>query len=155
MENLNVSRAVALTGPYLGDRVSRYRPGILAYLRGRIALMTAVAALGSASRTGSNYEGDRPMTQLKNIRNVIAMTTLLAGLAMTGVSAFAQTSTPAPGGDHGKGMMSSGEAMKPGMMVMDPEMRRKMSRMMDNCDRMMESMVPKDGGTTPSVPNKG
>jgi hypothetical protein len=79
---------------------------------------------------------------------------LLAGLAIAGVPAFAQTSTPPPGGDHGKGMMPSGEAMKPGMM-MDPEMRRKMSRMMDNCNRMMESMMPKNDGTTPSVPNKG
>jgi hypothetical protein len=47
MENLNVSRATALTGPYLGDRVSRHLLGIPAYLRGRIALMTAVAALGA------------------------------------------------------------------------------------------------------------
>jgi hypothetical protein len=51
-------------------------------------------------------------------------------------------------------MMSSGDAMKPGMM-MDPEMRRKMSRMMDNCDRMMESIMPKDDGATPLVPHKG
>ena len=94
------------------------------------------------------------MTQMKRIHGVIAMTALLAGLAMAGVPAFAQTSTPVPGGDHGKGMMPSGEAMKPGMM-MDPEMRGKMSRMVDNCNRMMESMMPKDGGTAPSVPNKG
>jgi hypothetical protein len=94
------------------------------------------------------------MTQMKRIHGVITMTALFAGLAMAGVPAFAQTSTPAPGGDHGKGMMPSGDAMKPGMM-MDPAMRQKMSRMMDNCNRMMESMVPKDGGTTPSVPNKG
>ena len=82
------------------------------------------------------------MTQMKRIHGVIAMTALLAGLAMAGVPAFAQTSTPAPGGDRGKGMMPSGDAMKPGMMMMDPEMRQKMSRMMDNCNRMMESMVP-------------
>jgi Spy/CpxP family protein refolding chaperone len=91
---------------------------------------------------------------MKRIRDVIAMTALLAGLAMAGVPAFAQTSAPAPGGDHGKSMMPGGDAMKPGMM-MDPEMRQKMSRMMDNCNRMMESMMPKGGDATPSVPGKG
>jgi hypothetical protein len=94
------------------------------------------------------------MAQLNRILGGIAIVGLLAGLAMAGVPAFAQTSTLAPGGDHGKGMMPSGDAMKPGMM-MDPAMRQQMSRMMDNCNRMMESMMPKDGGATPSVPNKG
>ena len=94
------------------------------------------------------------MTRMKIIYCYIAMIALLVGLAMAGVPAFAQTSNPAPGGDDRKGMMPSGDAMMPGMM-MDPAMRQQMSRMMDNCNLMMESMVPKDGGTTPSVPNKG
>jgi hypothetical protein len=94
------------------------------------------------------------MTQRKRIRGVITMVGLLAGLAMAGVPAFAQTNTPPPGAGEGKGMMPGGDAMKPGMM-MDPQMRAKMSRMMDNCNRMMESMMPKDGGTNSSVPNKG
>jgi hypothetical protein len=47
MENLNVSRAAALTGPHLGNRVSRRRLGIPAYLRGRNGLVIAVAALGT------------------------------------------------------------------------------------------------------------
>ena len=94
------------------------------------------------------------MTQMERISGVIATVGLLAGLAMPGIPAFAQTSAPAPGADQGKGLMPGGEAMKPGMM-MDPAMRQKMSRMMDNCNRMMESMFPKDGVTTPPVPNKG
>ena len=94
------------------------------------------------------------MTQMKRMPGVIATMGLLAGLAMVSISAFAQTSAPAPGADQGKGMMPGGEPMKPGMM-MDPAMRQKMSRMMDNCNRMMDSMMPKDGVTTPPVPNKG
>ena len=61
------------------------------------------------------------MTSMKSIRDVVAVAGLLAGLAMAGVPAFAQTSTPAPGGDPGKGMMPGGDAMKPGMMI-DPAM---------------------------------
>jgi hypothetical protein len=94
------------------------------------------------------------MTRMKRMFGVIATAGLLAGLAMAGIPAFAQTSAPAPGAGQAKGMMPGGEAMKPGMM-MDPAMRQKMSRMMDNCNRMMESMMPKDGVTTPPVPNKG
>jgi hypothetical protein len=46
--------------------------------------------------------------------------------------------------------MKNGGMMKSGMM-MGPEMRRKMSRMMDNCNRMMKAMNPtKDGTPTPS-----
>jgi hypothetical protein len=48
MENLNVSRAVVLTGPYLGDRGSRYRLGIPAYLKGRGSLLIVAAVLGAA-----------------------------------------------------------------------------------------------------------
>jgi hypothetical protein len=94
------------------------------------------------------------MTQMKRMPGIIATAGLLAGLAMAGIPAFAQTSAPAPGAGQAKGMMPGGEAMKPGMMR-DPAMRQKMSRMMDNCNRMMESMMPKDGGATPSAPDKG
>jgi Spy/CpxP family protein refolding chaperone len=98
------------------------------------------------------------MAHVRRTQGVIAVAGLLAGVAMAGVSAFAQTNAPAPSVDQGNGMhhgMNSG-AMKPGMM-MDQEMQQKMSRMMDNCNRMMESMMPNKGGaTTPSAPtNKG
>ncbi len=89
------------------------------------------------------------MARMNRTQGVIAMAGLLAGLAMAGVPAFAQTSAPAPREAQGKGMM------QPGMM--DQEMMQKMSRMMDNCNRMMESMMQNKGGTTsPSAPmNKG
>ena len=77
---------------------------------------------------------------------------------LAGIPAWAQTKAPTQT-DQGNGMMRrgmpNGEGMKSGMM-MDPEMQQKMSRMMDNCNRMMESMTPnEDGVTSPSVPNKG
>jgi hypothetical protein len=100
------------------------------------------------------------MTQTNRTKSRIVIAGLLAGIALASLPAFAQTNAPASGADQGSGMMQhampSGEAMKPGMM-MDQGMQRKMSRMMDNCNRMMESMTPnKDGTPTPSAPtNKG
>ena len=100
------------------------------------------------------------MTQTNRTKNRIVIAGLLAGLALASLPAFAQTNTPAPEADQGSGMMQhgmpDGGAMKPGMM-MDQGMRQKMSRMMDNCNRMMESMAPtKDGTPAPSAPpNKG
>jgi len=95
------------------------------------------------------------MAQMNKAR-IIAATGLLAGL-VAGIPAWAQTNAPAPT-DQGSHMMQhgmpNGGAMKPSMM-MDPEMRQKMSRMMDNCDRLMESMTPSKDGAGPSVPNKG
>jgi hypothetical protein len=96
------------------------------------------------------------MAQMNNKARVIATTGLLAGLAMAGIPAWAQTNAPAPT-DQGSHMMQrempNGEGVKPGMM-MDPEMRQKMSRMMDRCNGMMESMTPNKDGAGPSVPNK-
>jgi hypothetical protein len=44
--------------------------------------------------------------------------------------------------------------MMPGMM-MNEEMQQKMVRMMDNCNRMMETMMQNKGTTTPPAsPNK-
>ena len=100
------------------------------------------------------------MTQTIRTKSGIVIAGLLAGVAWAGLLAFAQTNAPAPGTDQGSGMMQhgmpNGGAMKPGMM-MDHDMQQKMSRMMDNCNRMMESMAPnKDGAPTPPAPaNKG
>jgi len=100
------------------------------------------------------------MTQTNRTKNRIVIAGLLAGLALASLPAFAQTNAPAPEADQGSGMMQhgmpSGNSMKPGMM-MDQGMRQKMSRMMDNCNRMMASMAStKDGTPVPSVPpNKG
>ncbi len=100
------------------------------------------------------------MTQTNRTKNRIVIAGLLVGLALASLPAFAQTNTPAPEVDQGSGMMQhgmpNGSAMKPGMM-MDQGLQQKMSRMMDDCNRMMESMMPnKEGMPTPSAPaNKG
>lgn len=97
------------------------------------------------------------MAQMNRIHGVIAAVGLLAGVALVDTHAVAQTNAPAPSGDQGKGMMpdgmGNGGMMKPGMM-MNPDMQQRMSRMMDNCNRMMESMIP-NKGDTPTPPNKG
>jgi hypothetical protein len=100
------------------------------------------------------------MIQTISTKSGIVIAGLLAGVAFVSLPAFAQTNVPAPHTDQGSGMMQhgmpNGGAMKPGMM-MDHDMQQKMSLMMDNCNRMMESMAPnKDGTPTPPAPtNKG
>ena len=87
----------------------------------------------------------RTMAQMNKTKRVIAMAGLLAGLALAGASAFAQTNTPSAPANQGGAMMDhempTGQGgMMPGMM--NGEMQQKMTRMMDNCNRMMED---KDG----------
>lgn len=98
------------------------------------------------------------MAQMNKIKGAIAMAGLVGGLALAGVPAFAQTPTPStPQAAPGNGMMMmkdmpNGQAGMP----MNPEMMQKMSKMMDNCNNMMESMKKKDGTDAPSAPaNKG
>ena len=85
------------------------------------------------------------MAEMNKTKRVIAMAGLLAGLALAGASAIAQTSVPAAPENQGGAMMDHGTpngqgGMMPGMM-MDGKMQQKMTRMMDNCNRMMESTV--------------
>jgi hypothetical protein len=100
------------------------------------------------------------MTQTNRTTSRIVIVGLLAGIALASLPAFAQTNAPASGADQGSGMMQhrmpNGGGMTPGMM-MDQGMQQKMSRMMDNCNCMMESRTPNNDGTpTPSAPtNKG
>jgi len=90
------------------------------------------------------------MAQMNKTKRVIAVTGLLAGLALAGASAFAQMNAPAAPTNQGGAMMDHQMperqgGMMPGMM-MNGEMQQKMTRMMDDCNRMMESMMPnKDG----------
>ena len=90
------------------------------------------------------------MVRMNKTKRVIAVTGLLAGLALASVSAFAQTNAPAAPTNQGGAMMDHQMperqgGMMPGMM-MNGEMQQKMTRMMDDCNRMMESMMPnKDG----------
>ena len=90
------------------------------------------------------------MARMNKTRRVIAVTGLLAGLALGGAAAFAQTNAPPATTGKAGAMMdpqtSEGQGgMMPGMM-MNGGMQQQMTRMMDNCNRMMESMMQnKDG----------
>ena len=92
----------------------------------------------------------RTMAQMNKIKGAIAMAGLLGGLALAGAPAFAQTSGPAAPATQGEattdhGMPNRQGGMMPGM-TMDGKMQQKMTRMMDNCNRMMGSMMQnKDG----------
>ena len=84
------------------------------------------------------------MIGINTTKRMIATTGFLAGLALAGATAFAQTSTPtAPNqggammGDHKPGGMMSG--------MMTDGMRQTMTRMMGACTQAMESMTPDKG----------
>lgn len=97
------------------------------------------------------------MVQMNKIKGAIAMAGLAGGLALAGVPAFAQTPAPStPQAAPGSGMMMNMPNGQAGM-PMNPEMMQKMSKMMDNCNNMMELMMKKEGGPgAPSAPaNKG
>ena len=84
------------------------------------------------------------MTRVNNIRGTTAVAALLGGLVLASVTASAQTSAPAaPAEKQGDGIMNGN-----GGMMMNPEMQQKMTRMMDNCNRMMQSMDQNKNGTT-------
>jgi Spy/CpxP family protein refolding chaperone len=90
------------------------------------------------------------MVRMNKTKRVIAVIGLLAGLALGSTATFAQTNAPSATVNKGGAMMDHQMperqgGMMPGMM-MNGEMQQKMTRMMDKCNRMMESMMPnKDG----------
>jgi hypothetical protein len=92
----------------------------------------------------------RKMARMNKTKRMIAIAGLLVGLAPGGTVAFAQTNVPAASASEGRGVMDhrmpdGRGGMMPGMM-MNREMQQKMTRMTDNCARMMESKVQnKDG----------
>jgi len=92
----------------------------------------------------------RTMARMNKTKRMIAITGLLVGLALGGTAAFGQTNVPPASASNGGAMMDhqmpDGQGgMMPGMM-MNGEMQQKMTRMIDSCNRMMESMMQnKDG----------
>ena len=93
----------------------------------------------------------RTMVRMNKTKRVTAITGLLAGLALGSATTFAQTNAPAATVNKGGAMMDHQMPerqgrMMPGMM-MSGEMQQQMTRMMDNCNRMMQSMMPNKDGT--------
>jgi Spy/CpxP family protein refolding chaperone len=97
----------------------------------------------------------RTMAWMNKTKRLIAVTGLLAGLALGSTATFAQTNAPPTTVNKGSAMMDhqmpeGRGGMMPGMM-MNGEMQQEMTRMMDNCNRMMESMMQnKDGALAKS-----
>ncbi len=80
------------------------------------------------------------MAQMNKIKGAIAVAGLVGGLALAGIPAFAQTPAPsAPQAAHKKGMMMKDMSNGQAAMPMNPEMIQEMSKMMDNCNHMMEA----------------
>lgn len=94
--------------------------------------------------------------------NKTALAMLLGGLAVASASgAFAQSPAPAaPPAQDGKamqpGMMMDGKGGMQGVM-MNEEMTQKMSNMMDNCNKMMETTMQNKNtpSVSPAVPKQG
>lgn len=81
--------------------------------------------------------------------NKAALAVLIVGLAVAGASgAFAQSPAAAAPPTQGGAM--------PGMM-MNEEIMQKMSKMMDNCNKMMETMMQNKTAPSgsPAVPKQG
>ena len=105
------------------------------------------------------------MTRWNTMKFAIAAAGVSGGLALAALPvAFAQSDTSTAPADHGGGMTQHGmpneqSGMMPGMMgsMGSGEMQQKMARMMDNCNRIMESMLQDKSGTAspPALPNKG
>jgi hypothetical protein len=94
------------------------------------------------------------MTQTNRTKRIIAMAALLGGLVLAGAPAFAQAGAPSDATQQRGAVMENGMPKgKSGMsgMMMNSEMQQKMSRMMDNCNHMMESMRQNKD----SAPTKG
>ncbi len=86
--------------------------------------------------------------------NKAALTRLLGSLAVAGASgAFAQSPAAAAdttqGGGSMPGMPMNGQPGMQGMMMND-EMMQKVSKMMDNCNKMTETMTQNETASTGS-----
>jgi hypothetical protein len=101
------------------------------------------------------------MARLNTMKSVIAAGILGVFACAALPTALAQTDAQPTPPDHGSTMMNHGMPndqgrMMPGMMgpANPKEMQQQMTRMMDNCNRMMEGMMQNKPGTSTS-PNKG
>ena len=80
------------------------------------------------------------MAQMNKIKGAIAVAGLVGGLALAGIPAFAQMPAPAaPQAAHKKGMMMKDMPNGQAAMPINSEMIQKMSKVIDNCNHMMEA----------------
>ena len=80
---------------------------------------------------------------MKNNLKIIGLSALAAlGLASAAVAQQSNAQKPAMSAEQHRQMMSGGteNGGMMGMMKNDPEMRKQMTEMMSNCNRMMEKM---------------
>jgi Spy/CpxP family protein refolding chaperone len=83
------------------------------------------------------------------------LTTLFAAILgglVTITTVFAEENTPSstsPRPAHGTGMMGDHSGMMSMMRQMSPDQMQQMTRMVDNCNHMMESMT-----NTPAAPDQ-
>jgi hypothetical protein len=87
----------------------------------------------------------QPRTNTKEEAMTRKLTTFLAAAAILGgvataTTVFAEESRPSPQPPGTQGMMGDHGGMMNMMGQMTPDQMRQMTRMVDNCNRMMESM---------------
>jgi hypothetical protein len=85
---------------------------------------------------------------IRKLTRIFAATAVFGVLA-TATTAFAQSGTPSPQSRGAMSMAGDQGGMMNMMGQMNPDHMKQMSRMVENCNRMMESML-----TTPEKPNK-
>ncbi len=80
----------------------------------------------------------------KNLKIIGVGALAAVGLASAAVAQQSNTQQPAMSAEQHRQMMSDGNKMGNGQMMgkmmTDPEMRKQMGAMMDNCNRMMKQM---------------
>ena len=76
---------------------------------------------------------------IRKLTTLLAAAAILGGLA-TATTVFAEESRPSSQPPGAQGMMGDHGGMMGMMGQMSPDQMRQMTRMVDNCNRMMESM---------------
>lgn len=93
------------------------------------------------------------MVQMNATKSLIVTAGLLGAHTLVAIPAVAQTNSPSTQSNPPGGMMGHEMANNQGRTMMAKEMHQKTSRMMDNCNRTMESMSEnKDGAVAPANP---
>jgi len=84
----------------------------------------------------------------RKLTTLFAAAAVLGGIAAT-TTVFAEETTPSPQPPHTEGPMGGHGGMMNMMGQMSPDQMKQMTRMVDNCNRMMESI-----SNAPTGPDK-